>query len=351
MNLYTFNFKKLFKKKGAAFFIFLILFLTIESSIYITFSRCITNPSILQIKTKMRLAKNSYTKSDILIFGDSSAAGAIQANKLKEHLGLSAFNFSLFGDATMASSYFILKNYLHYNGNPRYIILMNVYDFWYRGLEEKHIAQVLMTGFLEDMLKDTAFAIIFTNDKKHIKYLLDYALPSQRYKFEIKRCFASGNFIKYLKESYLRVKDADTGILLSRGSTFYRNSNYEAALKDLNTHKEFIAQSKFHISKINSYYLHRLIEEAKKRNIKIFICFPPALKEFYDAGIDNLYLQQYKAFIKNIADSYDNVTLLTDDFYIVNADKIAGDIDHILEEESMVYTKYIAERMKEFISD
>jgi DNA repair photolyase len=111
---------------------------------------------------------------------------------------------------------------------------------------------------------------------------------------------------------------------------------------------QYVRENEFHVSKMNNYYLEKIIEEAEKRGITVFICFPPIIKELYDDNIGNEHLSLCRSFLEGVASSRESVILLTKDFYVVTADKLLNSIDHLNREESLVYTDLLAEKILQF---
>jgi len=329
--------------------LFFILFLMTEYCIYKFVPDYITNPTEVKLQDKINIAKKAGFKNDILILGDSSAGAAINANMLQARTGLACFNFSLVGDALIVGDYFIFKDYLLANGDPKYIILMNVYDIWHRDI----VNEALLSNFWSDIMKNFLNIVVLSDNYKlastNIANAISQLLPSQIYRFEIKRSLESMpniNLSRRKKETYA----LEQKLLKDRGSAILLESDEGSVRKDSSEHEKFVDSNKFKVSKINQHYLDRLLREANLRKIKVFISFPPIFNEFYNNKERGQYLSLYKTFIKSLPRLYDNVVLLTDDFYVVPSQSLSLTIDHLNKDGSLVFTKMIAEKILEFIS-
>ena len=352
MSLYISNSKNSTNGKiPKALIIFLILFLLTEFMVSIIFSSYIENPSNTKIKAKHLIALKADQDYDILILGDSSAAGAINANELKKQTGLNSFNFALTADATIAGTYFLFKDYLKYNNPPKYIIIMNIYDAWHRGLESKAVMATLVANFQKDLIKSQIGTSLFFN-LNHIilKNYLNYGTPSLIHKYEIRKLIRSKNIIKYYRELMEKQSQMEQELINSSGSSLYAGTDVETILMDAGKHKNFIDDNLFQVSEINRYYLNELLNEAQKRNILIFIIYPPILKDFYEDNINNEYLVSYKSFIEGIGETNSNALLLYNNFYLVEREKLSSTIDHLNHEESKVFTKDLANRIISIIN-
>lgn len=347
-NLFIPNFKKSLNKIPAAAAIFIGLFLITEFCIYKFAPRYITNPAMLRLQEKINFAKKCSLKNDILILGDSAAGTSINANILQARTGLKCFNFALVGDTMMAGTYFLLRDYLLNHEDLKYIILMNVYDIWHRDI----INEALLNNFQEDIMEDFLKIVVLSDNYKcastNIANIVSQLLPSQMYRFEIRRFFESPTGINL----YIDKKEAhtiDQEMLRNRGSGSLLENDERRIRKDLLGHEKFVDSTKFKVSKINMYYLDKLLREAKQRNIYVLICFPPIFNEFYNDKVKSEYLSSYKTFIKTLPRLYDNVVLVTDDFYAVPSNRLSLTIDHLNKDESLAYTEMLAIKIREFI--
>jgi hypothetical protein len=350
MNSYISSFKKNIRKLPKSFTIFFIIFIIVEIIIHILMIDYVENYANARVRTKIKVSQTPDQNYDILIFGDSAADSGINANELKEKTGFETFNFSMGGDALMTGNYYLFEDYLLYNDIPKYIILMNVYDTWYRDLSTMYVVQALMNNFPGKAFRDFMSNPITYNPKKHIlNNFAHYLIPSQRYKWEIRHIIESRDIIDFFKKRKTKESELLNDVISNNGSFEYSGQDMDSIMYDINFHKNFIETNEFEVSWYNQYYLDKFLMLAKENNIIVFFAFTPAAKEFYDENINSDYIKSYKEFIKNIPEKYDNFVLLTDDFYVVGIDKLTNSIDHLKYEDSKVFTDLIAENINKYI--
>jgi len=352
MNSYISNSKKNFKSKiPRAFIAFLILFILSECVISITFSNYMENPTNAKIREKQIIAREAGQDYDILIFGDSSAAGGINANELEKRTGLDCFNLALIGDATLAGSYFQFKDYLKYNDPPKYILIMDTFDIWQRGLESDRVIRTLAINFYKDLIK-TLFGtkLFFSLNKAIIKNFTSYIIPSQIYKNDIYKLIKSKNIIKYFSGIVNSQRQIEQELMENNGSSLYVEIDEEAISIDLENKKYFIDYNIFQVSEINNYYLNKLFEETEKNNITVFMSYPPLIENLYNYKTNSEYIKSYKSFMNSLEEKYDNVKFLIHNFYLVDKEKLSLSIDHLNYEESLVFTKMLSERIIKIIN-
>jgi hypothetical protein len=310
-----------------------------ECGISSVFSVYRNNPTNARIKTKIALSRRSELSSDILIFGGSEAAGGINAGRLQEITGFKCFNFALIGDAAIAGNYFLLEDYLQVHAPPRFIILMDSYDIWAREVGDGGVSDTLMINFPLETARLLGYSP------------LNYVLPSQRYRYEIRALLRSGNIPAYLKSLETRSSGLEQELLGQKGSSFFKERDPASVRRDLTDHQLFIDSNEFNVSRLNLLALDKLLTRAKEKKITVFIAFPPVYKEFFDYGTNSAYLRAYRVFMRSLPQSYDTVVLLNNDFYPVAVDQLSGSIDHLHGDESLVFTEKLGRAMVRYISE
>ncbi|MCB4790968.1 MAG: DUF1574 domain-containing protein [Elusimicrobia bacterium] len=346
LSIFSFNALKTIPKT-LLFFIFLCVIT--ELLLDRVLVRFITNPTTAKVQAKLNLVKKGKINNDVLVFGDSCAA-AINAALLEKNTGLTAFNLSLPASATMAGEYFLLKESLRVNKSLKYIIMMNTYDMWYRDFNYVDVVYVLFTNFPLGAIS-TFFNPYFWN-KAHInisnfKKVINHLLPSQRYKYEIRKLVAKiiterkglGGLRTFYDNNQ---EELYAQLLRDKGSSIYDETDENLIKEDKEGHLQLMAGNNFSISGFNKFYLQLFFNDTAKNNIKVFICCPPLLRELYDRISANPYVVEYESFVKNLPKTNKNVFLLTSDFYLVPAGKLSKTVDHFNGETALVFTEYIA---------
>lgn len=336
-------------KHSKAILLLIFLILSTELSISKLFSEYVSNPTNAKIRAKIKLARQAQLNNEIIVLGDSSGAGAINANLLKEITGINCLNLSLIGNCLIAGDYFIFEEYLKTHKPPKYIILMNVYQIWSRDMEYSGTTGILMANFETDMRKN--YYCLGLMDKREInvaKNILFNLMPSRKYKGEIIRMLESKNIIEYLgklKEESLKIEEE---LLKNNGSSLYTEKNSDYIINDIKTQVKFTQENKFKVSKINRFFLDKLISKANEMNIKVLLLYHPAVLEFYEKTKNNEHISAYKEFMRSLPALYPNTSLLEDDFYVANLDKFSLSIDHLDDKESLIFTAALAKKIIQF---
>lgn len=342
-NLSTFNFNNFPK----AFVLFLCLFLATECFIAFFFSRYISNDTNCKIKAEIRIAQRRDANYDILVFGDSSAAQAIDTARLDEYTGLTSFNFALMGDATLAGNYFLFKKYLAAHKIPKYVVLMNVYDVWHRGYSDETF-QILAINFPWDFIKMAFYPQI---DRERYLYLIKeisaYILPSQRYRYEIKNIIGTKEASDYRSKHIKSILKFERKLLKLKGFSEEKEMDENSIMLDMHEHKDLVKSNEFVVSKLNLYYLDMFLRVCERNDIKVFLCFPPILKELYEQEIKGNYLRSYESFLRDKSRYYTKAILVTDGFYVVPMTSLSYTIDHLNEKGASDFTRILGEKIRQ----
>ena len=328
-----------------AFLLSLVFIFVIELFVCTFFSRFATNPTYAKLGAKIKIARREGLNQDLLILGDSTSAASLNAEALQKNTGLSTFNFSLIDNATYAGYYFVLQDYLRSNRPPRYIILMNAYKVW--GLDYSGGKSKLLMMIFPERTLDLLSHPEFTDCPGDIlKNIVKWLLPSQRYKYEIRRLLESRNFLEYLRVAFHKEKELTEEVLRQKGTSFFQEAPLVANLRE---QRKFVKNTPFRITRLNDYYLNKFLNETREKNIKVFICFPPLLKEFYEEEKDTEYFRSYKLFMEKIVSSHSHTLFLTDDFYPVLIEELSNAIYHVNTKGQDNFTRMISQRILELI--
>ena len=337
------------KNIPTAFVGFFALFLITEIFVYVFFSVYFTNPTFLRMKQKTILAGDENKVADIVILGDSSSGLAFDVSSLEKMTGKTVLKLSLFGNATIAGNYMMLKEYVKTKPPPKYLLVMNVYDVWTRGLHEDAPFKIFWRNY-PSMFFDPGLLKIMplymVNEKLILYKICNSILPSFTFHHEIKRFLGDmRSFVDKSKEAANRIKkQVDEDLVLKSD----RKSLPERIHKDRLSHEIKTRGKEFNVSMWNKYYSDKLFQLAKEHNIKIYICPPPLYDDYYYKNVNPMFFKDYMIFLRSLKNPQDNIFLLYDELYIVDESKLWNSIDHLNTSESVIFTEYIAGKLAEY---
>lgn len=353
-NTFISSFKmNILNRAPKAFMLFLAFVIVTECSIHFLSPLLAASSEYLDIKSRVLVVQMEGLNRDILIFGDSSAGVSINPNRLQKDTGLSCANLATRVGTTVAANYFLFQDYLETNKPPKYIILMRGFHNW-PGTQNYSTNELLLSNFPERMFELLVHpGLAGNNYGVLLKSIPGYLLPSQRNRLPIRKTawtvIGRKKIIpELLTEYHQKIAERKQRILGENPYNIGREGTAEEREQNLINEMKFVNNNTFDTSAWSTYYLEQLITLAEQKGTAIHICLPPVRQELYEADAGRAYLQASKLFIKDIVDSYDNVFLLTDDFYYVTAYQIRDNGNHLSAEESIIFTDMLAKKILAF---
>ena len=101
----------------------------------------------------------------------------------------------------------------------------------------------------------------------------------------------------------------------------------------------------YFVSRLNRYYFERLVTRAKEHGVSVVLCQPPYLDEYYYDRSNNDRISSYLLFINSLAESHEHVYLLTPDLYVVSPPDLYDTDDHLNEEASAEFTRFVVQKI------
>lgn len=353
-NTFISSFKRnIINRVPKIFTLFMVLVVVIECCISCFSPYIAANSEYMDIQSRVFIVQTEELDRDILILGDSSAGVSINPNRLAENTGLSCVNLATRVGTTVAANYFLFQDYLETNNPPEYIILMRGFHHW-PGKQNGSTNELLLTIFPERMLELLAHPELAGNNYGELLRLIPgYLLPSQQNRWAIRKTIKKiiqdkKPITEILTENKREITERKQQLL---GEVPYNISNQgmaEEREQELINQLNFVNDNTFDTSEWSVYYLEQLITLAEQNGTVVFVCMPTVRKELYDEEAHKDYLHATKIFIGEVCSSYDNMVLLTDDFYYVTVDQIRDHSNHLTAEESIIFTDMLAQRLLEF---
>ena len=261
---------------------------------------------------------NSKTDDDIklLVIGDSRAKAGFIPN---ENKGIKSFNLSL-GGGTPVEGYFTLLKYLKRNKLPEKIVI-------------SYTAGHLSGGNLY-WPKTVPFEFLADNEYQEIERLAlqlnelpitasnqefgDYKFPN-KYRSQFRNGISERRWSKNKKI----LEECE----LSKGHHFFGTSSGSNRLNRLNrlNYEATSSKTEFNESKLQGYYLNKLLELARTNNIELYFYIMPFNQSSFEKA-NKPYLKSYTNYILNLSVKY-KMTLCNVPFFMKN--EYFGDPSHL----------------------
>jgi len=352
-NLSISSFKRVMSRAPKAFLLFLAIVIIVECTIYYASPFIAGYSAYTGIIARYRVSLQPDTNRDILIFGDSTAGVGISPKRLYENTGLTCANLATRAGTTVAANYFLFQNYLKNNNPPEYIVLMRMFHGWPSDSGYRTFELLLgnLPGKAPELLTDVR--LIGGNYADLLRQVPHYLLPSQMNRGALRRIVKlltaeKQKIPEVLTASREKMTEREQYILGEIPYSIGSEGTPEQREVGLDKKLKFVSDREFSVSSWNSYYLEQLITLADQNEMTVFICLPPVRREIYEDDSGREFLNASKAFIYDVCASHDNVVLLTDDFYFVGADQIRDNGNHLNEEEGIIFTDMLAQKISAY---
>lgn len=330
---------------------FLLLYGATEIAVYTAIHRhahhLSPNPTVAKIQAKRALLHGGEAQSDILIFGDSSSAGAIQAAMVAERTGLTAFNFGMVGSAAIAGNAFLYEEYLRRHPPPRYIVMMNVFENWTSGYNRPDVRDLLTTLFIKDVIKTQFQPRVM--DSHYLSTWLDAAksllLCTYRHKKHMRHLlnpWSHGEYNQRLEDDFEALKKQ---LLLARGSSLYAKEDRERVIRDSERHVKLVRENRFRPASLNTVFMNRMIAVSKQFGVKLILCYPPVHDAFHAGTRREKYIADYKDLINSFAQAHAHVHICGDDFFVAPLDELSTSHDHVNPKGARKVTARVIEKI------
>ncbi|MBZ8182073.1 hypothetical protein [Oscillatoria salina] len=244
------------------------------------------NEGYSRIEDKWQLMLNLSEPVDVLILGDSSCHQGVDPSIIEAELDVEALNLCTIADALVLNSAWMVDKYIQKYSAPKAVILVYVYDVWYRDLNWNVISQIpLSWGFWHKL--EPEIEISFAEQGN---LFLDRYVPLYSKDQSIKHIFANPDDW-FQQESRDEIEEFNTA---SKANPEYVEENTEA-------HFRFVEENQFNLSKSNRLALEKIISLANKYEFEVYLVNSP----LYEGLYKNDDFRNYLADVQTTLDRYE----------------------------------------------
>jgi hypothetical protein len=264
-----------------------------------------------------------------LIFGDSSCNQGVVTSIWQEKMQASAVNLCTFGDTLTVNNALMLAKYIEKYGAPKNILIVHVYDIWYRNINWNVTAQIPISLQEFQRLQPQ----LTPNLQESITVWLDRYLP----------LYSQNESLKNILKNPQNLGKANVGNLKEGGFMSEIKTNPGEVEADLNRHIKYLKRGKFNLSPANQESLKSMIALAEKYNFNIYLANSP-IYEGLERNKDFLaYYQQLKATFQEFEQRSNKVHYIQQP--ITFPKEQMQNADHLVESSAKVYTEKLASQI------
>jgi hypothetical protein len=283
------------------------------------------------VDRKWEMLNNLEKPVDWLILGDSSCNQGVVTNVWQEKLQASAINLCTFGDTLALNDALMLAKYIEKYGAPKNILLVHVYDIWNRNINWNVTAQIPIS--LLDFKRLQPHLSPNLEESKTV--FVDRYLP----------LYSQNESLKNILKNPKKVGKANIGNLQEGGFMSENQTNPGEVEADYKRHINYVKKEKFHLSSANQESLKSIVTLAEKHNFNVYLTNSPIYQGLNENKDFLAYYQQVKKTFQEFDKRSDKVHYIQEP--ITFPKEQMQNADHLVESSAKVYTKKLAEKIKE----
>ena len=243
------------------------------------------NKGYAVVKSKWKLLDGLTKPVDWLVLGDSSCLAAIDPVVWTEATGDSVLNLCTLGDLLLVDDVWLLKDYLSKHGAPKGVVVMHVYDMWYREVGDGALS---LLGQIERpwgiWTKDEPKVELNASDL--LKVFLARFVPILSQANSIRQAVVPSPTSRSSRPESSLKKFGISDLGLLPGAALPLNVSKDTAI-----HKKFVRANKPNLSAPNRQALLELISLAEEYDFRVQIVMSPLHDELNDDEAFQTYFE------------------------------------------------------------
>ncbi len=274
------------------------------------------------IQSKWKMLEDLQRPVDWLVLGDSSGNQGVIPEIFNETLGGTAVNLCTVGDFTALGDVWMLERYLARFGPPRGVVLVHVYDIWWRSATRSILAQApLSSEELENLVPEATRGL-----RNKVLLIVDRHVPLYSQNVTL------SNLVRFPWRSGPRFA------LDAHGFMTWIEALPHTVKRDYEQHLTHVRDEPlFQLSRDNRRALARIRALAEQHDFDVYIANGPLFEELYDNGEFGRYFEQVQDTLRAFAASSRRVHQVLRDPITFPVHQMAG-VDHVIYPAAKLYT-------------
>lgn len=288
-----------------------------------------TNRGYWIINKKWEILLKQKKPVDWLVLGDSSCNQGVVPSILNQRLNTSSINLCTIGDMLTLDDSWMLEKYIQRFGVPKNILIVHVYDSWYRGINRPVFAQVpLDWGYWKQVEPKVHFSKRDTLQLFFERYIPLYS--------------ENQSLSLFLKSPYDAFNRNQNFQLTEDGFMIWEKPNPEFVEAQKKMHVDFTRKNKFNLSTPNREALEHIVKLAEKHDFNVYFANSPIYEKLYEH-------QDFRTYYTQVQDTLDGYAAKSDRVHYIREPitfpkEQMENADHLVYSAAKVYTnKLISE--------
>ncbi|MEX1364099.1 MAG: hypothetical protein AB1Z98_13310 [Nannocystaceae bacterium] len=300
-----------------------------------------TNLGYVYIAHKWRVLGRLRAPVDWLVLGDSSGSQGFDPAVLQEQTGKTAVNLGTIGNFGLSDDLWMLEEYIERFGPPQRVVLIHVYDVWYRRLKPDLVGRIPRPWVLTD---ETAERYDFDEEMRRDIFLNRYVrLFAERTSLRKSIQYAWLRLVSDEDElAELRRKDRalppEDPELLDSGFVRMCGSATSALKRDARGHMRFVKKRRPRISKDNREALLEIARLAQEHGFEVHVVNGPVYERLRIKPEFGKYFDRQVQLLEKVVEDYPQVHIAPETMGF-DGDQLQN-VDHISCEATGDYTRW-----------
>jgi hypothetical protein len=293
-----------------------------------------TNFGYFLIQHKWRLLDNLREPVEWLYLGDSSCNQGVIPSLVNEVTGEIGPNLCTIGNMTALEDLWMLEFYIDEFGPPENVLIIHVYDMWYRNFTPGMLGQIpLPWGFWDDF--SFASELVQSNRVKFNIFLEAYVpLYSQ-----------SSTLGSIIYDSVTQFKNpfVKQWHLDPYGFLPEEEAHPDTVERDAQNHIQFVTQNDFFLSYNNKVAMDKMVDLAEKHGINIYIANSPQYEGLFEDENYQRYFNKVRSMLIGYAEQSERVYYISE-VKVFPAIKMQN-ADHLITSSANEYTNWLIDNV------
>ncbi|MBN2148174.1 MAG: hypothetical protein JW726_12345 [Anaerolineales bacterium] len=287
------------------------------------------------LNQKWELLLEHDEEVDWLILGDSSCNQGVMPAVFESELGQSALNLCTIGNVGTLGDLWMLDAYIERFGPPQHVVIVHVYDIWYRKINPVIFGQVQVPpSFWQNFLLADEF---LGDDRVKGELFIERYVPLH----------AQGRIVgQIFQEIFLLERNP----LLPKWSL--TEDGYlpaDPAMPDIvvngaESHIQFVMENSFSVSEVNQKALRAIIDLAEEYQFDVILVNSPVYEGLYANADFQVYLANMMVWQQRIATKSERIQVISN-VRTFPADQMQNP-DHLITSGAVAYTDWLLEEIK-----
>ncbi len=288
-----------------------------------------TNHGYMLIREKWQLLRDMNGPVDWLILGDSSGNQGIMPSVFNERFGGKAVNLCTIGDTLAMNDAWMLEEYIQRFGSPKHVVIVHVYDIWWRGVKHEVLAQIpLGWRFWTKVNPRLEFGLV----EEATLFMNQYSPFYSEHK-------TLGHIIRSPElwfDSQFHF-EAD-------GFTIVDQARPDLVRSDMQTHIQFTHDHRFNMSHENQTAMDHITTLANRYGFEVFLANSPIYNALTENEDFQRYFKEVQSSLSNWAAKSDRTHYLLREPMGFTEDQMQN-ADHVIESSAVAYSLRLVEEI------